>query len=154
MKTLPFFLLVAAVVTSCSQSGSQANKNTDSLKTDVTSGSSDGCFLKTNGKDSVSLQLHIRDTSISGDLSYRYFEKDKNTGTISGNIRNNIIHAQYAFMSEGVQSTRPVVFKLQDDKIYEAVPDSINPEGIPVFTNNDAALKFDVEPLSKISCKE
>lgn len=153
MKTLPFFLLVAAVASSCSQSGSQANKNTDSLKTDVTSGNSDACFLKTIGKDSVMLQVHIQDTSVSGDLSYRYFEKDKNTGTISGSIRNNIIHAQYTFMSEGTQSIRPVVFKLQDDKAYEAVPDSINPEGIPVFTNDDASLKFDVEPLSKISCK-
>lgn len=153
MKTLPFFLLLAAVVTSCSQSGSQANKNTDSLKTEVTNGNSDACFLKTTSKDSVMLQVHIQDTSISGDLSYRYFEKDKNTGTISGRIRNNIIHAQYTFLSEGVQSTRPVVFKLQNDKAYEAVPDSINPEGIPVFSANDAALKFDVEPLSKISCK-
>ncbi|NML38203.1 hypothetical protein HHL17_13440 [Chitinophaga sp. G-6-1-13] len=153
MKTLPFFLLLAAVVTSCSQSGNQANKNTDSLKTEMISGNSDACFLKTTGKDSVLLQVHIQDTSINGDLSYRYFEKDKNTGTISGSIRNNIIHAQYTFMSEGVQSTRPVVFKLQDDKAYEAVPDSINPEGIPVFAGNDAALKFDVEPLSKISCK-
>ncbi|MGN7818890.1 hypothetical protein ACTJJB_02100 [Chitinophaga sp. 22536] len=153
MKTLPFFLLLAAVVTSCSQSGSQANKNTDSLKTEVTSGNSDACFLKATGKDSVLLQVHIKDTSISGDLSYRYFEKDRNTGAISGSIRNNIIHAQYTFMSEGVQSTRPVVFKLQDDKAYEAVPDSINPEGIPVFSGKDAALKFDVAPLLKISCK-
>lgn len=153
MKTLPFFLLVAAVVSSCSQSGSQANKNTDSLKTVVTSGNSDACFLKTSGKDSVMLQVHIQDTSVSGDLSYRYFEKDKNTGTISGSIHNNIIHAQYTFMSEGTQSVRPVVFKLQDDKAYEAVPDSINHEGIPVFSNDDASLKFDVEPLSKISCK-
>lgn len=152
MKTLPFFLLLAAVVTSCSQSGSQANKNTDSLKTDVTSGHGDACFLKSTGKDSVMLQVHIQDTSISGNLSYRYFEKDKNTGTISGSIHNNIIHAQYTFMSEGMQSIRPVVFKLQDGKAYEAVPDSINPEGIPVFSGNDAALKFDVEPLSKISC--
>ncbi|MBC9929728.1 hypothetical protein [Chitinophaga qingshengii] len=151
MKTLPYYLLLAAIVTSCGQAGNQTNKNTDSLKIDVTSG--DACFLRTTGKDSISLQLHIQDSSVTGDLSYRYFEKDKNNGTLSGSIHNHIIRAQYTFMSEGTQSIRPVVFRLQDDKAYEAVPDSINPEGIPVFPGEEAALKFDTTPLLKIPCK-
>ncbi|WP_212003350.1 hypothetical protein [Chitinophaga sp. HK235] len=154
MKTLQIlsFLAVGALV-SCSQSGNQANKNTDSLKTaGVITG--DLCYQKAIGRDTIQLQLHIQDTVISGQLTYNHFEKDKNTGTIAGKIHNNFIYAQYTFISEGAISTRPVVFHLMDDKAYEAVADSINPEGVPVFTDDTAVLKFEVEPLLKISCSQ
>ncbi|RBL91667.1 hypothetical protein [Chitinophaga flava] len=156
MKTLQILSFVAVgALASCgqsgNQSGNQANKNTDSVKTPATF-TEDICYQKANGKDTTILELHKQDTLVVGQLFYNRFEKDKNAGAIAGVIRNNYIFGQYSFMSEGTMSSRPVIFHLVGDKAYEAVTDSINRVGVLVFSNDTTALKFEAEPLLKISC--
>ncbi|NSL87589.1 hypothetical protein ECE50_012140 [Chitinophaga sp. Mgbs1] len=151
MKPLYFLLPLAVVAASCQQNGQQANKNTDSLKTSPVNMNT--CFAKISGKDSVILHINIQDGNAGGELTYNYFEKDKNTGTLKGQVADGILRADYQFMSEGMQSSRPVVFKISGEQAWEAVADSINPEGIPVFAADNNALHFDSIPLKEISCK-
>lgn len=69
------------------------------------------CFQYTNGKDTVSLTLISPSETLQGDLVYDYFEKDRNEGTLSGNINDSSLVASYLFSSEGIQSKREVAFK-------------------------------------------
>ncbi|CAL1519442.1 hypothetical protein [Chitinophaga sp. MM2321] len=151
MKTLHLLSsLTVFAVMSCNQTGTQTNKNTDTIKTVSTN--TNACYIKVTGKDSVSLHVNIQDTTVSGKLIYNYFEKDKNTGEINGSIHDGILRAAYQFMSEGTLSTRPVVFRISGNQAFEALTDSVNSEGIPVFNSDDKALKFDTTPLVEGEC--
>jgi hypothetical protein len=43
-----------------------------------------------------------KDLSVVGNLCYRFFEKDKNDGTVIGKLQGDTLIADYTFMSEGV----------------------------------------------------
>lgn len=156
MKISTLFLLLAAgLATSCNQPPASQSNETDSIKTTpaTPASSSTTCFIKAIGQDTVLLQLVVSDSLVTGHLSYNFFEKDKNTGEIKGSIKNNIIRATYHFMSEGVQSTRNVVFKLSGNQVFEGVPDNFGKEGEPLFNSDDAALKFDTVPMETRACE-
>lgn len=153
MKTLHLLLTLAVgAAMSCNQTSSQTNKNTDTLKTAATNTPVNACYLQVTGKDSVLLRVNYQDSTVSGQLTYNYYEKDKNTGNITGTIHDGIIRANYQFMSEGTQSTRPVVFKITGDQAFEALSDSFSQEGLPVFAADNASLKFNNTPLEKTNC--
>ncbi|SDG44776.1 hypothetical protein [Chitinophaga filiformis] len=111
------------------------------------------CYIKISGKDTSYLQFSTNNEVIDGQLEYHLFEKDKNEGAIRGTIANNIITADYDFMSEGSLSKRPVVFKLENDKVFEAIPSSFDAEGVPVFDKDQSKLKFEDVPFVKGNCK-
>lgn len=111
------------------------------------------CFIKTIGQDTFFLKLNIDGANATGDLVYNFYEKDDSKGAIKGTIENNIFHGSYEFSSEGVITTQPVIFKLEGNKAYEAVADSITDQGTPVFPDNNGKVKFDPEPYSKTACK-
>lgn len=109
--------------------------------------------MKVMGKDTFELQIVINDEKVSGVLGYRFHEKDSNEGLISGELHDNVLRANYHFKSEGVNSTRPVVFKLMGDQVYEALPNGADSSGQPAFNDDDAKLKYDVTPYKKIPCE-
>jgi hypothetical protein len=94
------------------------------VNTDVTT-----CYRFTQKKDTILLTLKtIQDASsvgmtkaqsVTGNLSYNYYEKDQNTGTIAGTITGDILRADYTFQSEGVESKRQVAFKKVGDDWVE-----------------------------------
>ncbi|OWY24532.1 hypothetical protein C7N43_19470 [Sphingobacteriales bacterium UPWRP_1] len=75
------------------------------------------CFETKSGKDVFSLQLIINGNSVSGNLDYKYYQKDGAYGTLSGTIENNLIVADYAYTIEGSEQTEVVEFKLENGKI-------------------------------------
>jgi hypothetical protein len=111
------------------------------------------CFTRISGKDTSYLQFETDNEVINGKLEYRIFEKDKNQGAITGTINNNIIEAEYRFMSEGQTSVRPVVFKLENNQVFEAIPSSLDKEGVPVFEKDLTKLKYEETPFVKGDCK-
>jgi hypothetical protein len=90
---------------------------------------------------------------VNGTLEYNIYEKDKNTGVIAGTMQDNILRATYEFQSEGVKSTRNVVFKIMGEQAYEAQADSLTTDGLPVFNSDAALLKFEPSPFKKIPCE-
>jgi hypothetical protein len=111
------------------------------------------CYVLQNEKDTVSLQMTVDKNHVSGDLLYHYFEKDRNSGTIEGEMKGDTIFAAYTFMSEGKESKRDVVFLKKGDKLMEGYAD-INPAtGEPDFSDY-SMIKFDEKfILKKIDCK-
>ncbi len=99
------------------------------------------CYAYTSGKDTVRLTLATTQPTVTGQLSYRYFEKDRNEGTIRGAMHGDTLRAEYIFQSEGVASVREVAFLRQGTGFVEGYGDVVERGGAMVF-KQPHALKF------------
>jgi hypothetical protein len=153
MKT-PYIVLAlgAGILVSCHQQGQQQNNVvTDSLP--VETEKKVNCYEKVVGRDTIQLTLSYLDSVATGRLVYNFFEKDKNSGEFRGIRQRDIIRGKYIFFSEGVESTRPAIFKVTKEQAFEAIPESFDQQGIPVFPAENSQLKFDSIPLESGACK-
>ncbi|MFC5626637.1 hypothetical protein [Algoriphagus winogradskyi] len=110
------------------------------------------CFRYYGDKDTVLLTTHVDGMKITGTLDYSLFEKDKNTGTIEGEIRDDLIIAEYTFMSEGVTSNRQVVFKNTEEGWKEGYGEIKTVDGIPVYVNMDSLDYSHQIALTPVPC--
>jgi hypothetical protein len=116
---------------------------------------SEECYRAIIKKDTVSMTLNIKGNKIrSGKLSYKFFEKDKNEGTIVGQLKGDTLIADYTFMSEGVSSVRQVAFLKKGNVYVEGYGDVIDDNKGKVTFKDTKQLKFDGKTvLSKVDCK-
>jgi hypothetical protein len=152
----PFFLLaglLTIVTSSCQQPGTKTTTTqTDSTRPAAILNEGPQCFSKiTTAKDTAYIRFETDNEVVSGQLEYKLFEKDKNTGTISGTITDNIIDVDYRFMSEGIMSVRKAIFKLDNNQLFEATPEKLDNDGQPVFDKDK--LHFDSIPFVKGKCR-
>lgn len=122
IRKLMVSLILLSLVISCTE---QENKtgNSDSIPADEKKSSSTNCYIHTTKNDTVSLKV-IRDgETVTGTLIYNFWERDKNTGTIKGKMKDNVLIADYTFMSEGMESVRQVAFKLEGKNFTEGYGD-------------------------------
>jgi hypothetical protein len=111
------------------------------------------CYVLANSKDTVSLKITIDKNHVSGDLLYHYFEKDRNTGTINGEVKGDTIFATYTFISEGIESKRGVVFLKKEDELIEGYAAMDPATGEPDLSDH-SAIKFDEKfVLKKSDCE-
>lgn len=68
------------------------------------------CYLFTQNRDSIKLSIRDSGGAITGALQFLFYEKDKSRGTIRGEMKGDTLVADYTFMSEGVQSSREIIF--------------------------------------------
>ncbi|MCF6402250.1 hypothetical protein L3C95_05145 [Chitinophaga filiformis] len=155
----PYFVAAALLAMfSCQQPASNTPETEEQDTSTVTvtapaSAPAQQCYTKISGKDTSYLQFKTDKEVIDGRLEYHLFEKDKNEGVIMGTIANNVIRAEYSFMSEGTISKRPIVFKVENDQVFEAISSSLDAEGNPVFDKDQSKLKFEDVPFVKSACK-
>ncbi|SHN44900.1 hypothetical protein [Chitinophaga sp. CF418] len=155
----PYFVAAALLTMfSCQQPASNTPETEEQDTSTITvtapaSTPAQQCYTKISGKDTSYLQFETDNKVVNGQLEYHLFEKDKNEGIITGTIANNIIKAEYSFMSEGTISKRPVVFKVENDQVFEAIPSSLDAQGNPVFDKDQSKLKFEDAPFVKGACK-
>lgn len=130
------WLMAAVLMLSCKKEA----KNTENLigsRTDTTrieaSAMDSGKYLYQKEGDTISLQLQVKDSKVTGELVYKLKEKDANTGTIEGEIKDNIIIALYTFQSEGTTSVRQVAFKFTDKGVVEGYGAVEEKEGKVLF---------------------
>jgi hypothetical protein len=110
------------------------------------------CYSYIKNNDEVLLELIIKDDTVSGNLLYKYADKDKNSGTITGEMHGDTLFANYTFMSEGLSSVREVVFLKIGNNWREGFGEVEEQNGKMVFVNSNN-LKFDSKRLLiKISC--
>lgn len=115
--------------------------------------SSSDCYVYIKNRDTANLKINIEGEELTGELSYKLFEKDSNTGKIAGEMRGDTIIAEYIFDSEGMRSVREVAFlKKADGNIYEGFGEVMEKDGKMVFKNH-ATLKFDSMIFTKTDCK-
>jgi hypothetical protein len=100
----------------------------------------------------VRLTLAATQPTVTGQLSYRYFEKDRNEGTIRGAMHGDTLRAEYTFQSEGVASVREVAFVRRGTGFVEGYGDVVERAGAMVF-KQPHALQFAAAPtLLPVPC--
>ena len=90
---------------------------------------------------------------VNGKLSYNLVGKDKNEGTLIGNMKGDTLIADYTFNSEGVSSVREVAFLQKDGTFIEGYGDVVTANDKVSFKDK-SKLKFDAKnTLVKVDCK-
>jgi hypothetical protein len=91
------------------------------------------CFTWSIGDNTATARLRIEGSQVNGTLEYDYAEKDGSKGKLDGTLNNDIIMAEYTFVSEGQESVMEVVFKLQGNKLIQGYAEMEEQSGKLVF---------------------
>lgn len=159
MKKILILGTVLLGLVSCKDKASEAEKS--NLETTIDEGSAlsttelgTDCYIYEGNGSKITLQITSITDEVSGSLTYALLEKDTNTGTFNGTFDDAVLIADYTFMSEGLQSTREVVFLLKDGQLIEGYGE-IEVDGPAAKFKDTAALTFSsTMPLSKTECPE
>lgn len=111
-----------------------------------------GCYVFDDNKSTISLEIteNVHENEVKGNLTYALAEKDKNSGSFVGQLKNGILIADYTFQSEGIQSIRQIAFKVNGDTLIEGYGE-LNPEGT-AFKDIDSIQFVSTMPLVKSEC--
>lgn len=114
----------------------------------------DQCYSSTTNGDVIELSYNVNShQEVNGKLSYNLTGKDKNEGTLIGNMKGDTLIADYTFMSEGVSSVREVAFLQREGILIEGFGDVISTNDKVTFKDK-SKLKFDQKnTLTKVDCK-
>ncbi|MES2746864.1 MAG: hypothetical protein V4648_00705 [Bacteroidota bacterium] len=125
----------------------------DNPKPQVQETATQECYEYVQGNDTIQASLLVQSNTVSGDLTYKLFEKDKNSGTIAGTLKGDTLVADYTFQSEGTTSVRQVAFLRKNKSLIEGYGESEEKESKMVFKTN-AKLNFSENMiLNEIPCK-
>ncbi|MET0945639.1 MAG: hypothetical protein ABWY22_09525 [Flavobacterium sp.] len=115
----------------------------------------DQCYTSRLNGNIVALSFNVNShQEVNGKLSYNITGKDKNEGTIIGNMKGDTLIADYTFMSEGVSSVREVVFLQKDGTLIEGYGDVVDANNKVTFKDKKK-LKFDAKnTLTKSDCPQ
>ena len=78
--------------------------------------------------------------------------KDRNAGTLTGQMRGDTLLADYTFRSEGVESVRQVAFLTQDAGFVEGYGPVREQNGRMTFTNPNTLIFDTRRVLTKTNC--
>ena len=154
MKKLILISTVLGVLfLSCNKTGKVNTSIPVAPQVPVTETLGHKCYLSLANKDTVSLQLNINvNNEVNGKLTYTPYQKDKNEGTIVGNIKGDTLIADYTFTSEGKSSIREVVFLKKDARYIEGYGTVLESNGKTVFIDK-TKLKFDSKTVfNEVDC--
>ena len=110
MKVIMMVLLAAMLDVAC-------NKERKEEATEEGAGKL--CYTHAENKDTINMTIVIQDKNISGELTYKIFEKDRNQGQLNGVLSGDTIIATYTFESEGITSVREVAFLRKENTLVE-----------------------------------
>lgn len=108
------------------------------------------CFRQVVDRDSTLLQLVIKDSIVTGELSVLPFEKDRARGSIRGTRTNNQILADWQRSGEGVTQAYEVVFTLKGDSVTWREGERVEKQGKLVLKNPEQGYEY---VLMKTDCR-
>lgn len=142
MKKLQYLLLLMVSTSftfSCSNNTGKANATR-------AKGSGDslvGCYLGVIKKDTILLAITaVEGQTINGTLLFDFYEKDRSKGIINGRYVNGTLLADYTFQSEGLTSTRQVIFRKTSSGFVEGYGNTKMVGEKEVFADT-SAIKYD-----------
>jgi hypothetical protein len=110
------------------------------------------CYAHLTATDTIRLTLQTTQPTVTGQLTYHYYEKDRNQGTISGTMHGDTLLADYTFQSEGTTSVRQVAFLRRDIGFIEGFGPVAERGGKMVFEKL-SALQYDAKyTLLPVAC--
>lgn len=143
MKSLSILITAAVMLFACG-----SNTQTENRRKDVGT----KCYRYADERDSIRMSFQQENNLILGELSYRFFEKDKNDGSIRGVVLGDTIFAEYTFYSEGKESVREVAFLKKDSVLMEGFGETTTLNDKQVFVNKKT-LQYDSKIfLSEVAC--
>jgi len=156
-KVIAITTLILTVLISCKKATDTEPiqiEPTPPKKAQLVEPSGDQCYALRADGNVIELSYNVNShQEVNGKMSYNISGKDKNEGTLIGNMKGDTLIADYTFLSEGVSSVREVAFLQKDGTLIEGFGDVvvINDK----FTFKDKSkLKFDQKnTLSKVDCK-
>lgn len=159
-KVLAITIIIIAVFISCKKTTTTSTGVTeitpsDPKQVEEVKPSGDECYLLTANNNTTTLNFNINSNQeVNGTLSYSLYGKDKNDGTINGNMVGDTLIAEYTFDSEGVSSVREVVFLQKDDGSYVEGHGDVTELNDRIVFKDRKKLKFDtINILTKVDCK-
>ena len=154
-KTYILLHILAGTLMACNND-STSGKTTDSATVESTVPTlveSKNCFTGNVGKDTMLMSLSRDGDNVSGNLEYKFYEKDRSNGTFSGVMKGDTLIADYTFTAEGVPSTRQVAFLKDGDKLTEGYGGSEEKGGKSIFKNTQALRFGEGFVLSRSDCQ-
>ncbi len=158
--TLLSLLAIGAILTACNtktaqeSTGEATTTATDTATVAAPPVATPSCYAYTANKDTVTLRLTADGSAVTGELAYKLSGKDKNTGTIQGEMKGDTLLADYTFMSEGTESVRQVAFLRGGDTFTEGYA-AARQEGSRMVFEKTGDLKFNGNmALEKVACPE
>jgi hypothetical protein len=154
-KELLTSFLAVVVLVSCKKETNEPLPAPTVQEEMVASESQINCYQGIIKNDTIKLSLHIEpNQQVKGQLTYLFFEKDKNNGTLVGQVVGDTLRANYTFMSEGKESSRDIVFLRKGKIIIEAYGDVEDKEGKTVFKDPKKLFFDSATVLSEVDCPE
>lgn len=151
-------IICALMVSVCLFSCEQRTKVTGQKdKNDTTAGNipmaEETCYTYIKGKDTAQLKLITTGIVSTGELNYKWFEKDQNMGTVEGEMRGDTLVANYTFNSEGKQSVRQVVFLKKGNQLLEGFGEAEEKDGKMQFKDLKRIDFSNPLTFEKVACK-
>lgn len=148
LKTLFLFIAMAFALQCCNNN----SKENITQNIDASYGQYEGCYVFIQNKDSILMELNLNTNVVSGSLTYNFYEKDDNVGSLLGEVHGDTIFAMYNFDSEGQSSTREVAFLKKGNTLVEGFGEIEEKNGEMTFKNRKF-LNFDSNIiLNKTDC--
>lgn len=112
------------------------------------------CYTWKSNGSIIEMSFNVNShQEVNGTLNYNLVGKDKNVGTIIGNMKGDTLIADYTFNSEGMSSVRQVAFLQKDGAFIEGYGDVVTANDKVSFKDK-TKLKFDAKnTLTKVDCK-
>ncbi len=110
------------------------------------------CYSYVTPRDTVYLHISRKNRNITGDLTYRLYEKDRNVGSLDGRIKGDTLLAEYTFNSEGRSSVREVVFLKKGETYVEGFGPVNEKEGKTIFQDHKNINFINGITLTKTNC--
>ncbi len=111
------------------------------------------CYIGIIDRDTIKLEFKTVGDSISGLLSYSYFNKFQNSGIIKGVMHGDTLFAVYTITSNDGVSQNEVAFIKQNNVIYEGSGDVIVENGMKVFVHRHALIFSTLMKLEPTHCQ-
>ena len=109
-----------------------------------------GCYRYDKNNNMILFKVENTTDPVTGNLMYQLDEKDKNTGTFEGTLKEERLIGIYTFMSEGKESTREAAFQIREGKLIEGYG-PMNEEGTAFKSHDSIQFSFTM-PLTKTEC--
>ena len=156
VKAQLIILLLAAVLTGCGTKNANTSETAATTETATDSAAATNgslqCYALVANGDTVRLSLTQRGNDVNGTLYYQLAGKDRNTGTLSGQMRGDTLLADYTFQSEEQASRRKVAFLAKDGGFVEGYGPVQEQNGAMLFTPG-TTLTFNTDRvLTKTDC--
>ncbi len=152
MKLAPILVALLFATACTSEKSEQTDTRQEPVATDVVESSA--CYASVMGPDTMLLSLKTMGEEVTGSLTYNFYEKDDNQGTLRGEMRGDTLLADYTFQSEGTESIRQVAFLKRGEGFVEGYGDIEDQGGKMVF-KNAASLDFNSgTSFAKVPCTE